>query len=215
MNKAACIITGGTVSERFLADYVDKHREEILIVVDGALTVTHHLGIQPDYIVGDFDTVDNSLLEHYEKDIILRHPPEKDQTDTELAIETALSAGCRELKLFGATGSRLDHSLGNIFLLQSLLECGIKAEIINENNRLYLKNKSFSLKRNEVWGDYVSLLPLTETVEEVTLTGFKYPVKKLTFYRERTLGISNEITEEEANVEFGKGIFIVVESNDK
>ena len=215
MNKAACIITGGTVSERFLADYVDKHREEILIVVDGALTVTHHLGIQPDYIVGDFDTVDNSLLEHYEKDIILRHPPEKDQTDTELAIETALSAGCRELKLFGATGSRLDHSLGNIFLLQSLLERGIKAEIINENNRLYLKNKSFSLKRNEVWGDYVSLLPLTETVEEVTLTGFKYPVKKLTFYRERTLGISNEITEEEANVEFGKGIFIVVESNDK
>ena len=60
-----------------------------------------------------------------------------------------------------------------------------------------------------------NLLPLTETVEEVTLTGFKYPVQNLTFYRERTLGVSNEITDEEASVVFSKGIFIVVESRDK
>ncbi len=214
MNKKACIITGGTVSEDFLAEYADKHPKELLIVVDGALDITHRLGINPDYIVGDFDTVDESLLEYYEKDIILRHPAEKDQTDTELAIETALDAGCKELVLLGATGSRLDHSLANIFLLQSLLECGIKAEILNENNKLYLKNSSFTLNRNNTWGDFVSLLPLTEVVENVTLTGFKYPVNKLNFYRERTLGISNEMTEEEARVEFAKGIFVVVESQD-
>ena len=215
MNKTACIITGGMLFEPFLAEYVDKHPQELLIVVDGALTVTHQSGIQPDYIVGDFDTVDNSLLEHYEGSIILRHPQEKDQTDTELAIETALQAGCKEIKLFGATGSRLDHSLANIFLLQNLLESGIQAEIIDKNNRLYLKNSSFVLRRKDVRGDFLSLLPLTETVENVTLRGFKYPVENLTFYREKTLGISNEITEEEASVEFSKGIFIVVESQDK
>lgn len=215
MNKTACIVTGGTLAENFLAEHVDRHQEELLIVVDGALAVTHQLQLKPDYIVGDFDTVDNSLLKYYDRNIILRHPPEKDQTDTELAIETALNAGCSVIKMFGATGSRLDHSLGNIFLLQRLLESGIEAEILNENNRLYLKNNSFSLKRNEVWGNFLSLLPLTETVDGVTLTGFKYPVKELTFYRERTLGISNEITEEEATIEFSKGIFIVVESRDK
>lgn len=215
MGKRACIITGGTLSDKFLTGYVDKHRSDLVIVVDGALEVTHRLGIKPDYIVGDFDTADQGLLEHYEKDIILRHPAEKDQTDTELAIETALNAQCCSLIFFGATGSRLDHSLANLFLLQGLLQKNIDAEIVNETNRLYLKNQSFTLQRKETWGDFLSLLPLTETVEEVTLTGFKYPVQKLTFYRERTLGISNEITEEEASVEFSKGIFIVVESRDK
>lgn len=215
MNKTACIITGGDISESFLADYVDKHPAVLRIVVDGALEITHRLEIKPDFIVGDFDTVNQELLEHYEKDIILRHPPEKDQTDTELAIETALNSGCNQLVFFGATGSRLDHSLGNIFLLEHLLKQGITAEILNENNRLYLKNRGFVLHRKETAGDYVSLLPLTETVENVTLCGFKYPVEHLTFYREKTLGISNEITEEEAKVDFFKGIFIVVESRDK
>ena len=215
MGKQACIITGGNLSKQLLSEYVKQHPEAILIVVDGALTTTHQLGISPDYIVGDFDTVDNHLLEFYDNTIILRHPPEKDQTDTELAIETALQAGCTGLLFFGATGSRLDHSLANIFLLQGLLEQGLDAEILNENNRLYLKNKSFILQRKKTWGDYLSLLPLTETVEGVTLTGFKYPVEHLTFFRERTLGISNEITQEEARVEFQKGIFIVVESRDK
>ena len=215
MSKCACIITGGVLDDTFLTKYMDSHPGELRIVVDGALEVTHRLGIKPDFIVGDFDTVNHDLLEHYEKEIILRHPPEKDQTDTELAIETALNAGYNKLIFFGATGSRLDHSLGNIFLLENLLKKGISAEIVNENNRLYLKNRSFVLRRNNTRGNYLSLLPLTETVKEVTLTGFKYPVKKLTFYRERTLGISNEITEEEARVEFSEGTFIVVESQDK
>ncbi len=215
MNKKACIITGGAISEVFLADYLDNHPSELKIVVDGALEITHRLGVEPDYIVGDFDTVNQELLEYYENDIILRHPPEKDQTDTELAIETALNSGCDRLVFFGATGSRLDHSLGNIFLLERLLKQGIEAEILNENNKLYLKNQGFILNRKETEGDFVSLLPLTETVENVTLCGFKYPVEHLTFYREKTLGISNEITEDKATVEFSKGTFIVVESRDK
>ena len=185
MSKKACIITGGDLSEQFLADYLDRHPSDLRIVVDGALETTHRLGVKPDYIVGDFDTVNQELLEHYEKDIILRHPPEKDQTDTELAIETALKSGCNRLVFFGATGSRLDHSLGNIFLLESLLKRGIEAEILNENNRLYVKKQGFQLKRKETMGDYVSLLPLSGTVENVTLCGFKYPVENLTFYRDQ------------------------------
>ena len=215
MNKTACIITGGTLSSSFLSEYVAEHPENMLIVVDGALEITHQLGLHPNYIVGDFDTVNQELLKHYNENIIVRHPPEKDQTDTELAIDTALQARCDKLEFLGATGSRLDHSLANIFLLQGLLSKNITAVILNETNKLYLADTSFSMKRKAACGDYVSLLPLTETVEEVTLKGFKYPVQNLTFYREKTLGVSNEITEEEAIVEFKKGIFIVVESRDK
>lgn len=215
MKKTACIITGGALTKEYLLKALEQLEGAVLIVVDGALELTHRLGITPDYIVGDFDTVDQKLLEYYDETIIFRHPPEKDQTDTELAIETALDRQCSRLVFFGATGSRLDHSLANIFLLQGLLERGIEAELWNENNKLYLKNQGFTLKRKEACGDYLSLLPLSALVEGVTLTGFKYPVQNLTFYRERTLGISNEITAEEAVVEFTKGIFIVVESRDK
>ena len=212
--KNACIITGGTISPNFLSKHLKTHSYSLLLVVDGALELTHSLHIQPDYIVGDFDTVSEELLEFYEKDSILRHPPEKDQTDTELAVETAIRFQCEEIHFLGATGTRLDHSLANIFLLQRLLQQGIFGVIYDAYNKLYLKNATFQLKKQEAKGEFFSLLPLTQTVEQVTLTGVKYPVKNRTFYREDTLGISNEIIEDEATIEFTKGIFIVVESND-
>ena len=69
MNKTACIITGGMLYEPFLAEYVDKHPQELLIVVDGALTVTHQSGIQPDYIVGDFDLATGGMVARKSSDV--------------------------------------------------------------------------------------------------------------------------------------------------
>ncbi len=215
MNKRACIITGGKLNPAFLSEHLSKNRYDVCIVVDGALEVTHDMNLCPDYIVGDFDTVDQSLLAFYPEDKILRHLPEKDQTDTELAIETAVRAQCREIVFLGATGSRLDHSLANIFLLEKLKKQGLDGMITDEQNRLYVRDKSFSVKKSEVSGNYFSLLPLTETVEGVTLTGFKYPVQDMTFYRENTLGISNEIKAETATVSFRRGFFLVIESQDE
>jgi len=207
----AYIYTGGAV----FTDRIYEHpkEEDLIIAADSGWHNAQRLGVKPQVLLGDFDSIGTGELPDVVE--ILQVPAEKDQTDTELAIETALKEGCSDLVFLGATGSRLDHSLGNIFLLEGLLKQGIHAEIVNENNRLYLKNRSFILYRNTTCGDFLSLLPLSETVEEVTLTGFKYPVEQLTFYRERTLGISNEITEEEAKVEFLRGTFIVVESRDK
>ena len=212
--KKACIITGGTLSLSFLSKHVKENSYSLILVVDGALEKTHSLGIKPDYIVGDFDTVSENVLEYYDENIILRHLPEKDQTDTELAVEIAIRFQCEEIDFLGATGSRLDHSLANIFLLQRLLKQGIHGVIWNEYNKLYLKDKSFYVKKKDVQGEFFSLLPLTQIVERVTLSGVKYAVQNRNFYREDTLGISNEIIEEEARVEFTKGIFIVVESKD-
>ncbi|MBE5950351.1 MAG: thiamine diphosphokinase [Lachnospiraceae bacterium] len=215
MGKTAWIVTGGALSPEFLTNELKLCETDCLIVVDGALEVTHTLRLFPDYIVGDFDTVNQALLEYYEKDKILRHNPEKDQTDTELAVETALSLGYRQLRLFGAVGSRMDHSLANIFLLEKIKKQQADAVIYNENNKLYLKERSFFIKKEAQYGKYVSLLPLTECVKNVTLSGFKYSLSHQTFFRDTTLGISNEITEEEAAVSFSDGVFIVVESKDK
>lgn len=215
MKKTACIVTGGTVSPEFLKKHLKYNSYSVLIAVDGALTVLHKAEICPDFIVGDFDTVEESLLLCYNSSRICRHQPEKDQTDTELAVDVAVREGCTEISFLGATGTRLDHSLANLFLLQQLLEYQVHGTVYDEYNKLYLKNKSFTIRKNEAYGNYVSLLPLTDNVTGVTLTGFKYPVSDRIFYRKYTLGVSNEITQEEATVEFSKGIFIVAESSDE
>lgn len=215
MKKTACIITGGTIEEDFLLRHLQNNQYSVIIVVDGALEITHRLHIMPSYIVGDFDTVDLTLLDAYNPRIIQRHLPQKDQTDTELAIKTAIEEQCTHLVLLGAIGSRWDHSLANIFLLEQLLEKGIHAVLWDASNRLYLAKQSFRIKKEEAFGTYFSLLPLTETVEGVTLTGFRYPVQNMTFHRKYTLGVSNEITEKEAMIEFSKGKFLVIESQDK
>lgn len=215
MKTTACIITGGEITGGFLKKMAEKYADALLVAVDGALEITDSLGIVPDYIVGDFDTVNPSVLCKYPEEKILRHLPEKDQTDTELAMETAVSSGCSRIVLLGAVGSRLDHSLANIFLLERMAGHGVETVIYNENNKLYLKNESFQIKRTEQYGDFVSLLPLTDRVEHVTLSGLKYSLQDRTFYREESLGISNEIIEEEATITFSEGMFLVVESKDK
>jgi len=215
MKKTACIITGGELSDILLKQMCERSPDAVKIVVDGALETTDALGIKPDCIVGDFDTVKAAILARYPEEIIFRHPVEKDDTDTGLAIEKAIETGCERIVFYGAVGSRLDHSLANIFLLQNLANRGIDAEIVNETNRLYVKKESFTIQKSEQYGDYISLLPLTERVENVTLNGLKYSLRNQTMYREETLGISNEITAEEATVLFDKGMFLVVESKDK
>ncbi|MGN0506003.1 MAG: thiamine diphosphokinase [Lachnospiraceae bacterium] len=215
MKKTACIVTGGTIASGFLKRHMEQNTYQLLIAVDGALAVVKEAGLIPDYIVGDFDTVEKKLLLCYNEKSILRHPPEKDQTDTELAIDVAVREGCNEIAFLGATGTRLDHSLANLFLLQQLLEYGVVGIVYDEYNKLYLKNRSFTIRRETAYGNYVSLLPLTDNVTGVTLTGMKYPVDDRIFYRKYTLGVSNEITEEEATVEFSGGIFIVVETQDE
>ncbi len=214
MKKRACVVTGGNVSPEFLKKIVKEKSYEVLIAVDGALQVLYCIEEEPDYIVGDFDTISEEILAGYPEEKIFRHPPEKDQTDTELALETAVKAGCNTIMLLGATGSRMDHSLANVFLLEHWMKQGISVIICDENNRLYVKNESFAIRKAEQYGDFVSLLPLTERVENVTLNGFRYPLFRRACLRDTTLGISNEITEETATIEFTDGIFLVIESKD-
>lgn len=209
------MVTGGNVSSELLKRIIKERSYDILIAVDGALEALHRIAEEPDYIVGDFDTVSTEILRQYPEEKIFRHPAEKDQTDTELALETAVKAGCDEVVLLGATGSRLDHSLANIFLLEHWMKQGVPVTIYDENNRLYVKNKSFAIRKEEQYGAYVSLLPLTERVENVTLNGFRYPLLHHVCFRDATLGVSNEITEETATIEFTDGIFLVIESKDK
>ena len=131
--KRCLILTGGKLSLAFAGSFLKKSKYEKVIAVDGGLEAAKELGIIPDVIVGDFDTVRPEILSYYRKmeHIIWEvHQPEKDDTDTELAIKRALAMNCSHITLLGATGGRLDHMIGNIHLLFPCLQKGMEAYIL-------------------------------------------------------------------------------------
>lgn len=211
----AILICGGTLSAGFLKEVRENYKNATVYAVDGGLTVAEEAGICPDYLVGDFDTADARLVEQYEKCCVtIRHKPEKDATDTELAVDEALCRGAERILLLGATGSRMDHTLGNIHMLYRVLQKGKQAWILNETNRISLHGESFACKKEELFGTYVSFLPFFGEVTGVTLKGFKYPLSGKTLTAGISLGISNEGKEETMEVSFLSGYLLMIEARD-
>ncbi len=99
-------------------------------------------------MLGDFDSILKEDYENYCKAgvEILKYPEEKDATDTEIAIDEGIKRGCRQIILIGVTGSRLDHSLSNIFSLKKILDNGIKGMIVDKYNEIYLIKDKINIK---------------------------------------------------------------------
>ena len=161
---------------------------------------------------------------------VLTYPAHKDFSDSEAAVREAVriikdtwqkadgipetADISDEIYLLGATGGRLDHFLANIALLMIPTQFGIKAWIVNEKNEITLLREGCSLEKKHTFGKYVSLIPFTEEVTSVVLKGFRYPLYGYTLTRDNTLGLSNEIEDERAEIAFEKGILIMVLSRD-
>ncbi len=211
------ILTGGRIEDSFAAEYIKTYQPEYIIAADAGMEYCRKREIVPDCVVGDFDSVTPETMEYFHRQpqIIWKHyRPEKDETDTELAISTALEHQASEIHILGATGTRLDHVIGNIQLLYKAMIRDIPAYIVDANNRICLIDGKKKLKKEEQYGMYVSILPLTTIVEKITLTGFKYPLDQATLYSSNTLGVSNEIVADTGVIEFEEGIAILIESKD-
>lgn len=188
-----------------------------IIVCDRGLEALYQLKIIPNHVVGDFDSVSSEVLEFYKKQtqiIFHTYNAEKDNTDTDIALKLATRLKSSKITILGALGKRMDHAIANIHILKDALEAEIPCQILDEYNRIYLINKETTLEKEKVYGKYVSLIPLTSTVEGLTLTGFKYPLNHYTLPIGTSLGISNEMIEDIAHIKMDKGILIVIESRD-
>ena len=112
-----------------------------VIAVDSGANALYEFEAIPDYVLGDFDSIDPKVLEHYGScSNIIRSPIEKDETDTELAIRKAVELNAGEIVILGATGSRLDHTLGNIFLLKKVQGYGITCVLVDDEQEISLMN---------------------------------------------------------------------------
>lgn len=211
------LISGGYLEQSFAEEVMKRIGPCHILVIDGALKVADQLGILPEVILGDFDTVDAELLASYRTNqgiTFETHDPVKNATDTELALEYAILQGAKEITILGALGGRMDHALANIQALLPAMEAGVPCEILDEQNRITLVNGRRTFKKEESFGKYISFIPLTEKVEGITMEGFAYPVQNFTMVLGSSRGISNELTAKEASVSFDKGILLCIESRD-
>lgn len=215
--RQAVIVTGGTVDFKFALAYMKEQKPDIVAAVDSGLEFFLKAAEKPDVIVGDFDSVTQETLAFFKGQQGIDWVtlvPEKDDTDTEAAIREVIGRGCKRIHILGATGSRLDHVLANIGLLGLGFSCGVEILMVDSCNRIRMVKKGISIPKKEQFGEYVSLLPFTPKVSGLTLKGMKYPLFQYEYSCFSSLGISNEIVEDVAEISFTEGILLVIESRD-
>lgn len=181
-----------------------------IIAADGGYSRLKALGIRPDIVLGDLDSLQEPLPEDCE---IITVPCEKDDTDMLLAVRKALAAGYGSITLCGALGGRFDHTFANIQTLEFIAENGGEGTILSCDNIIMLQSTGKKqYKRKDGW--YFSIFSLTDEAV-VTSCGTKYNLAGYPLKRSFPLGVSNEIIEEYADIEVKKGKLLVVYSKNK
>ncbi|QNU65594.1 thiamine diphosphokinase [Ruminiclostridium herbifermentans] len=209
----AVLVCNGSINDyNIIKKYITM--DDFIISVDGGARHLRNMGIIPNILIGDFDSAISCDLQYFvdmgiEKN---KFPEEKDMTDSELAIEKAAEIGADELLFIGAMGSRIDHSLANVFLLKKCMDIGIKACIVDEHNTIFIINSTIKIKKQE--GYKLSLIPVSERVTGVTTYGLKYRLDNATMLFSTSWGVSNEFLEDEAAVTIDEGLLLVCVSRD-
>jgi thiamine pyrophosphokinase len=199
MGKCLIFCAGG-----FAGLYEPIAPDDYIIAADGGLVHTEALGLTPDLILGDFDSLG------YIPEGSTVFPVEKDDTDAMLAVKKGLELGYREFLLYGSLdGPRLDHSIANFQTLQYLADRGAKGMLVGKTQLVTLvKDGKITLPaRNE---GIVSVFCMGADAQGVTIKGLKYALENGTLTAGFPLGVSNHFVGQEAEISVNDGSLLVI-----
>ena len=206
----AFIYTGGEVNPQNITERPEQG--DLVIAADSGFRTAELLSASVQVLLGDFDSLGKESLPNVPE--IFQMPPEKDRTDTQLAVDLALSRGAREIVIVGGLSGRLDHTLSNLSILEMLAENGVYALLVDGQNRArFVRNSGLLVGRGGY--RYLSLLAVDPVLKGVTVQGCKYPLQNARLTRDCQYAVSNEITENCALVEIRRGGAFVIESCDR
>lgn len=209
------IVSGGTEpSKELLLEY--KNKVSFIIGADKGCNVLYKYKITPNLIVGDFDSGDLKAVEYF-KSIgieVRRYSTHKDYTDTHLAYNKAKELGdVEKIYLLGGTGTRVDHSLGNLGLFLNSLEDNIYLEIVDDNNIMFVVNEKTTIKNRK--NKVLSFHGLSDEVKNFTIKNAKYELDRYNLKLLEPRAICNEFLEgKDVEIEFDSGIILVMLTND-
>jgi thiamine pyrophosphokinase len=206
------IVAGGEVAA---VDAAHLDRAALVVAADGGAESVVALGRRPDRLVGDLDSIAPHALEELVAAGVPvdRHPPDKEASDTELAVEAALAAGASEIVLLGALGGpRLDHELANLLLLADPAVAAVRVRIVRGEVTVRALRGPGTIGLEGRVGDTVSLLALGGDAVGVTTTDLHWPLAGATLAMGRSRGLSNRIDGTRPSLAIEGGVLLVVET---
>ncbi|WP_195970173.1 thiamine diphosphokinase [Clostridium thermobutyricum] len=209
------IVSGGTEpSKELLLEY--KNKASFIIGVDKGCNVLYKYNITPNLIVGDFDSGDLKVVDYFKNTGIevRKYSTHKDYTDTHLAYNIAKELGdVKKIYLLGATGTRFDHSLGNLGLFLNSLEDEIYLEIVDDNNIMFIVDKKTTIKNRK--NKVLSFHGLSDEVKNFTIKNAKYELERYNLKLLEPRAICNEFLDgEDVQIDFDSGKILVMLTND-
>lgn len=206
----AFIYVGGKI----FPDNITEHPkgEDLRIAADGGYANAMLLGERIDIAVGDFDSFSKQKIDEGVE--LVEFPKDKDLTDSQICIETAISRGANEIIIIGGLSGRLDHTLANLTILQDLRERHIHGYITDGNNRAHFIRSTSHLVARSAY-KYLSLIAADETCKGVSIQGCKYELKNQPIHRRLQFAVSNEITGNCALISVKKGGLYIIESREQ
>lgn len=201
-----CLIISGAPDCYFPASF---KRAGFVIACDAGYIHAQRADVVPDVIVGDFDSYIGDISDGIE---VVRTVPEKDETDTMMALKLALERGYKKIMMVGALGGRIDHMLANISLTAFAAEKGADLQIVDSHHQIFaVRNAKKRVPRSE-WRN-LSVFAFDTKCEGVTLKGVKYTLKEAVLSNTFALGVSNEFAAPTAEIQVKSGTLIVVLSD--
>lgn len=182
---------------------------DTILCADGGANYAFQLGIKPDCIIGDLDSIQPEVKEYYEAKAVMfkKFPPRKDFTDIQLALDLAIEWNADEIVMLGAMGKRLDHTLANLYSGVDLVRKGIKISHYSPDCRVYIINQELII---EGWpGDIVSVLALTDEVQGATEVGFEYSLTSPIMENSKPYAVSNVLAGDRGVIGIQSGILAV------
>ncbi len=184
--------------------------DDLVVCVDGGANNAIALGLKPDVVIGDMDSLGPELREHLEQEgcRFVEYPSRKDETDSELAVRYALSQGAKEFILLAALGGRIDHTLANIMLLALPELEAMGARLIDGHQEVLLVRDKVLMEGEP--GDTVSLIPLSGDVVGIDTEGLEYGLQNGTLKFGAARGVSNVLVAAQASVRVKRGLLLLV-----
>lgn len=190
----------------------ELHTSDRLIAADGGALHCLRLGLQPDIVIGDFDSLEPETLAQLEDGgaELRRYPARKDETDLELALFAALEEAPAEIIVYGALGARWDMTLANLLMLGHPAFQQFPVTLVDGCQRLRLLNGGEDMELQGKPGDTVSLIPLTPDTAGIRTQGLEYALQGEALAFGGTRGVSNVLIESPARISLDQGLLVCV-----
>jgi thiamine pyrophosphokinase len=216
INKAL-IVTNGYIKDpgltyKRITKFYDYGENTLIIAADGGAGNCFNLKLMPDIVIGDMDSINIGIIEklniEHKTIKFISSSTEKDESDTQLAVDYAARRGINNILIVGAIGDRIDHSLANLFLLSSPLYEALNIKILAGSYEIFTSNKSLNIEGEP--GKTLSIFSLTPYTFFIKTSGLKYKLKNEKLFFSPVRGLSNIFLGNKAKLDIKEGTLLLI-----